>query len=166
MLIGTRGDLRTAWRRSVEVERRLREPADETRVSHDLVVAMVGYAPETLGRASRVCRAWWQALADLPRLADLVYSPRFRSPLLEAIRDRRYHSRGWNKCPELCNLYRDLRTAGLKSQVVDRRDVAYGVPNAWRAGRALRPLKRAVVHRLMIDALIGRKPTVPPVPRF
>jgi len=168
MLIGTRGDLRTAWRRSPAVERRAREPATEARVSHDLLVAVVAYEPGTLGRAARVCRAWWQALADLPRPAELVYDGRFRSPTLDALRAQRCPDRWLHGYPELGNIFRDIRVARCQ-QVVPLKvacNMAYAVPNAWRAGQAVRPLKRTVVRRLVLDVLLGREPTVPPVPRF
>ena len=40
------------------------------------------------------------------------------------------------------------------------------VPTAWRSGRVVRPLPRAVVKRLMWDVILRREPTVPAVPRF
>lgn len=109
-------------------------------------------------RAACVCRAWFDALGDVPRL---TYDPRGRAPMLDAARACAKNYDACLQTPEFINLLRGC-TLDMKERpwkVAWHR--ALRVPNAWTLRGHLRWLPHRQVNRALRAALCGLPYTIP-----
>jgi hypothetical protein len=124
----------------------------------DLVV-MVALGSD-LQRVACVCRAWSDALADLPRF---IYDPRGRTPMLDAARAcaRDYYAR--RMTAPFINLLRGMGGMQDRPWAIKWR-LALRVPNAWRLRGHVRWLPHRPVNRMLRAVLCGLPCAIPRMP--